>query len=245
LSPPYQPGFDVDNFESTGHDRQWRADLGLLAAAGVSRTRYPVGWHRIERAPGRYDWRETDASLGWARCPSSGRCQTACLLIDCGGVRRPRSGADRRGRADPTTNPYGASSWPLTLPITAAAAVHRIGAVSLRYFSVAGAEDGRGERHDPETHLIPLALEATTEPGHVVYNLGNGTGLSVRDVIDTARRVTGIDIRAEEVDRRAGDPAVLVASSKRIRSELGWEPQKPDLAAMISDAWEFARSRPS
>jgi beta-glucosidase/6-phospho-beta-glucosidase/beta-galactosidase len=61
----YQPAFDVDNFESTGHDRQWRADLGSLVTAGVRRTRYPVRWHRLEDAPGRYDWKETDTVLGW------------------------------------------------------------------------------------------------------------------------------------------------------------------------------------
>lgn len=61
----YQPAFDVDNLESTGHDRRWRADLGLLVAAGVRRTRYPVPWHRIEQTPGRYDWRRTDAAVEW------------------------------------------------------------------------------------------------------------------------------------------------------------------------------------
>ncbi|HUQ62277.1 MAG TPA: UDP-glucose 4-epimerase GalE [Acidimicrobiales bacterium] len=183
------------------------------------------------------------------------------------------------------TNPYGASKLAVDHAIGFAAAVHGLGAVSLRYFNVAGASGGRGERHNPETHLIPLvleaaagtrpavrvfgtdyptpdgtairdyihiedlarahvlALDATTETGHLVYNLGNGTGFSVREVIDTARRVTGIDIPTDEVGRRAGDPAVLVASSKRIRSELGWEPAKPDLATMVADAWGFARSR--
>jgi UDP-glucose 4-epimerase len=85
-----------------------------------------------------------------------------------------------------------------------------------------------------------LALDAVGEPGHRVYNLGNGEGFSVRQVIDAARAVTGRDIPAVEAGRRTGDPAVLVASSERIRAELGWVPEKPDLATMVADAWAFA-----
>jgi UDP-glucose 4-epimerase len=89
-----------------------------------------------------------------------------------------------------------------------------------------------------------LALEAA-EPGeHRVYNLGNGAGFSVREVIEAARRVTGRPIEAIESPRRPGDPAVLVASSDRIRRELGWKPEKPELEAMISDAWEWMQSHP-
>ncbi len=89
-----------------------------------------------------------------------------------------------------------------------------------------------------------LALEAA-EPGeHRVYNLGNGAGFSVREVIEAARRVTGRPIEAIESPRRRGDPAVLVASSDRIRRELGWKPEKPELEAMISDAWEWMQSHP-
>ena len=89
-----------------------------------------------------------------------------------------------------------------------------------------------------------LALEAA-EPGeHRVYNLGNGAGFSVREVIEAARSVTGRPIEAIESPRRPGDPAVLVASSEKIRRELGWKPEKPELEAMISDAWEWMRSHP-
>jgi UDP-glucose 4-epimerase len=89
-----------------------------------------------------------------------------------------------------------------------------------------------------------LALEAAETGEHRVYNLGNGTGFSVREVIDAARRVTGCPIEAVEAPRRSGDPPVLVASSDRIRSELGWKPEKPELEAMISDAWEWMQSYP-
>ncbi|HEX5848102.1 MAG TPA: UDP-glucose 4-epimerase GalE [Rubrobacter sp.] len=89
-----------------------------------------------------------------------------------------------------------------------------------------------------------LALEAA-EPGeHRVYNLGNGSGFSVREVVEAARRVTGRDIDAVEAPRREGDPPALVAASDRIRSDLGWEPEKPGLDDMISDAWAWMQDHP-
>jgi len=181
------------------------------------------------------------------------------------------------------TNPYGMSKLACDHAIAAACAAYVMGGVSLRYFNVAGARGPHGERHYPETHLIPLvlqaaagarpsvsvfgtdyptpdgtavrdyihvedlgrahllALEATAEPGHRVYNLGNGEGFSVREVIDAARAVTGADIATVEADRRPGDPAVLVASSQRIQDELGWAPAH-DLHAMVADAWAFLRA---
>jgi UDP-glucose 4-epimerase len=152
---------------------------------------------------------------------------------------------------------------------------------SLRYFNAAGSDGYSGELHRPETHLIPLVLQAaagarqsiaifgtdySTPDGtcvrdyihvsdlaqaHVlalralensdglIYNLGNGRGFSVREVIDTAHRVTGLSIPVVEAARRPGDPAVLVASSKKIRDELGWTPQHPDLESIIASAWQW------
>jgi UDP-glucose 4-epimerase len=183
------------------------------------------------------------------------------------------------------TNPYGASKLAVDQALRFEAAASGLGAVSLRYFNVAGAYGRHGERHDPETHLIPLvlraaagesdgvmifgtdyptpdgtairdyihvedlaaahilALDATRRAGHEVFNLGNGAGFSVREVVDAARAATGREIPTVESPRRAGDPAVLVASSEKIRRELGWVPRKPQLAAMIADAWEFAGRR--
>jgi UDP-glucose 4-epimerase len=179
------------------------------------------------------------------------------------------------------TNPYGATKLAVDQAIRFECAATALGAVSLRYFNVAGASGVLGERHDPETHLIPLvlqaaaghrpcaklfgtdyptpdgtavrdyihvddlarahllALERANDGTHTVYNLGNGIGFSVREVIDAARRVTGLDVTVDEVCRRAGDPAVLVASSARIHAELGWTPEKPELDVMIKDAWDF------
>jgi UDP-glucose 4-epimerase len=89
-----------------------------------------------------------------------------------------------------------------------------------------------------------LALEAAGPGEHHVYNLGNGAGFSVREVVEAARRVTGKSIDAVEAPRRAGDPPVLVASSERIQADLGWMPEKPDLETMISDAWVWMQEHP-
>ena len=183
------------------------------------------------------------------------------------------------------TNPYGASKLAVDWAIGAEAAATGLGAVSLRYFNVAGASGRQGELHDPETHLIPnvllaalgereavsvfgtdyptpdgtavrdyihvddlarahlLALTATDEAGHRLFNLGNGAGFSVREVVEAARRVTGAGIPVVECPRRAGYPAVLVASSERIRRELGWTPEKPAIEDMVGDAWAWMRER--
>ncbi len=88
-----------------------------------------------------------------------------------------------------------------------------------------------------------LALHAL-EHGSRVYNLGNGQGFSVKQVIDTAREITGHPIPARVGPRRAGDPATLVAGSQRIRDELGWQPQFPDLRDIVASAWRWHRSHP-
>ncbi|MDQ1026872.1 UDP-glucose 4-epimerase [Streptomyces umbrinus] len=182
------------------------------------------------------------------------------------------------------TNPYGASKLAVDHMITGEAAAHGLAAVSLRYFNVAGAYGASGERHDPESHLIPLVLQvaqgrreaisvygddyptpdgtcirdyihvadlaeahllavAAAQPGeHLICNLGNGNGFSVREVIETVRQVTGHPIPEVAAPRRAGDPAVLVASAAAARERLGWNPSRADLAGIVADAWEFAQN---
>ncbi|MEV3870871.1 UDP-glucose 4-epimerase GalE [Streptomyces sp. NPDC049906] len=191
---------------------------------------------------------------------------------------------------DPTapTSPYGATKLAVDHMIAGEAAAHGLAAASLRYFNVAGAHrapDGtlHGERHDPESHLIPLvlrvaagegdavrvhgddyptpdgtcvrdylhvtdlaeahllALDAVAPGEHLVCNLGNGTGFSVREVIETVRAVTGRPVPEEPGPRRPGDPAVLVASAATARERLGWRPARTDLADIVADAWAFAR----
>ncbi|MGH3793217.1 MAG: UDP-glucose 4-epimerase GalE, partial [Pseudonocardiaceae bacterium] len=83
-------------------------------------------------------------------------------------------------------------------------------------------------------------LEQAVPGEHRIYNLGNGTGFSVRQVVETCRQVTGRPIPAQSAARRPGDPAVLVASSDRARCELGWKAERADLTVIVADAWKFA-----
>jgi UDP-glucose 4-epimerase len=89
-----------------------------------------------------------------------------------------------------------------------------------------------------------LALEKLDTLSGNAYNLGNGEGYSVSEVIDAAKKVTGIDIPVEIKARRAGDPAVLVASSKRAKTELGWNPEYPDLDSIVESAWKWMSRHP-
>ncbi|MFM9371656.1 UDP-glucose 4-epimerase GalE [Streptomyces sp. Da 82-17] len=184
------------------------------------------------------------------------------------------------------TNPYGASKLAVDHMISGECAAHGLAAVSLRYFNVAGAYGEFGERHDPESHLIPLvlqvaqgrreaisvfgddyptpdgtcvrdyihvadlaeahllALDAATFGEHLICNLGNGNGFSVREVVETVREVTGHPIPEVMAPRRGGDPAVLVASADAAREKLGWNPSRADLAGIVADAWAFAQRSP-
>jgi UDP-glucose 4-epimerase len=183
------------------------------------------------------------------------------------------------------TNPYGESKLLVEQMLRWFNQIHGLRYASLRYFNVAGAIEGYGEAHEPESHLIPLILDVAlgrrekikifgqdypTEDGtcvrdyiHVrdlaeahllalgaletqsklIYNIGNGQGFTVREVIDSVRRVTGRPIAVEECPRREGDPAVLVASSEKIKRELGWQPKFADLDSIIASAWEWHQKR--
>ena len=89
-----------------------------------------------------------------------------------------------------------------------------------------------------------LALEAIENSSPLIYNLGNGQGFSVRQVVEVARKVTGHPIPVIESPRRAGDPAVLIASSEKIRRDLGWQPRFPDLKTIVESAWQWHRTQP-
>jgi UDP-glucose 4-epimerase len=186
---------------------------------------------------------------------------------------------------DPT-NVYGHTKLVIEQALDWYRQIHGLHYGALRYFNACGALPGRGEAHQPESHLIPrvlsvplgklesinvngtdyptpdgtcirdyihiadlvsahmLALDALGERDRLVYNLGSGSGYSVREVIETAREVTGRPIPATESPRRPGDPARLVASSEKVRSELGWKPQHPDLKDILESAWEWHRTHP-
>jgi UDP-glucose 4-epimerase len=181
------------------------------------------------------------------------------------------------------TNPYGMSKLTVDTMLGTECAAHGLAAVSLRYFNVAGARDSFGERHDPETHLIPNLLKVATgevehakifgsdyptrdgtavrdyihvvdladahvraldamESGvHKIYNLGSGTGYTVREVLEAVRTATGHPIPAVDVERRAGDPPSLIASNALAAAELGWKPAR-GIEQMAADAWAFAQS---
>lgn len=183
------------------------------------------------------------------------------------------------------TNAYGESKLLVEHMLTWIHRIHGLRYASLRYFNVAGAVAGRGEAHEPESHLIPLildvalgrrpnikiygkdyptpdgtcirdyvhvgdladahilAFEALATRPRLIYNIGNGKGFSVREVVESVRRVTGNPIPVVEEPRRPGDAAVLVASSKKIIDELGWKPQHTTLDDIVSSAWIWHQQR--
>lgn len=183
-------------------------------------------------------------------------------------------------------NPYGRTKWMIEMILEDYARAYGLKYAILRYFNAAGADpEGEiGEWHDPETHLIPLALDGAlgTRPNvrifgtdydthdgtcvrdyihvfdlaeaHVLalrrlldgsasdsFNLGNGRGFSVREVIETARRITGRTIPVIEGPRREGDPPMLVGSSEKAKRVLGWSPRYPDLEVILETAWKWHR----
>jgi UDP-arabinose 4-epimerase len=185
-------------------------------------------------------------------------------------------------------NPYGFTKFVCERMMDDFGHAHGIKSARLRYFNAAGADPTAeiGEHHDPETHLIPLVLDAASgrKPDVTVFgtnyptsdgtavrdyvhvsdlarahvlalqhlldngdsiavNLGTGHGASVRQVVDTARRITGLEIVARDASRRAGDPPVLVADPRKASELLGWAPQRSDLAAIITDAWRWHSKR--
>ncbi|MCU1291074.1 MAG: UDP-glucose 4-epimerase [Acidobacteria bacterium] len=182
------------------------------------------------------------------------------------------------------TNPYGETKLAFEHALRWYENAYGLHYASLRYFNAAGASEKCGELHDPETHLIPLVLQAAigkrshveiygedypTRDGtcvrdyiHVIdlarahilalkildeksaiYNLGcGGAGYTVREVIDVATEVTGLEIPVRVADRRAGDPAVLIAGSDKIKNDLGWNPEFQDLRLIIESAWKWLRN---
>jgi len=184
-------------------------------------------------------------------------------------------------------NPYGWSKLFVERLLESFDRAHGLRFVALRYFNAAGATARSGEHHEPETHLIPLALRAAAGRGpklkvfgrdydtpdgtairdyvHVgdlaeahllalahlrrggdsqLLNLGTGTGYSVLEVIEAAKRVTGRDVPVESAERREGDPPRLVADASRARAVLGWTPQQAALDAIVRSAWDWMQAHP-
>jgi UDP-glucose-4-epimerase GalE len=210
------------------------------------------------------------------------------LSSTCAVYGPPQSLPIREDHRMTPINPYGASKLMAERIVADCAGAHHLRAITLRYFNAAGADPQGdiGEVHEPETHLIPIVLEAAaglrshvtingtdypTSDGtcvrdfvhvsdlaqaHVLairrllqgapsasYNLGNGKGHSIREVIDMAENVTGRRIPAIAAPRRNGDPAVLVADPSRAMRELDWHPERSSLALQIADAWRWQQRR--
>ena len=187
------------------------------------------------------------------------------------------------------TNVYGKTKLMMEQIMEDYAKVYDFNYIALRYFNACGAdEDGDiGEDHSPESHLIPLVLQAclglrdgikifgsdynTTDgscvrdyihvtdlaKAHILalealyngatsgaYNLGNGTGFSVKEIISAAEAVTGINIKKELADRRSGDPASLIAGADKIRQELKWQPEYTNIKDIIESAWKWHKNNP-
>ncbi|MBY0579676.1 MAG: UDP-glucose 4-epimerase GalE [Burkholderiales bacterium] len=194
---------------------------------------------------------------------------------------------DERHRVAPI-NPYGASKAIVEQVLRDYDHAYGLKSICLRYFNACGADpDGElGERHHPETHLIPLALQAASGRGkdlrlfgrdydtpdgtcirdyiHIAdlcqahllalehlkksdtsaaFNLGNGTGFSVAEVISAVERVTGVKLRVVESARRNGDPARLVADAVLAKNTLGWKPQYAELDLIIAHAWAWEQKQ--
>ena len=197
--------------------------------------------------------------------------------------------------AHPTApvNPYGSTKLAIERMLAECSAAYGLRAASLRYFNAAGADPaaGLGERHDPETHLIPLVLKAAAKKSsvsvfgndwptrdgtcvrdyiHVAdlcdahvraldwlsaggleggvrcdsFNLGNGDGATVLEVIEAARRVTGREIKINKAQRRLGDPPSLIADASKARRILGWQPARADIEGIVRDAWGWESRKP-
>lgn len=187
---------------------------------------------------------------------------------------------------DPTipTNPYGETKLTIEKMLKWSHEAYGLNSICLRYFNAAGADpEGRiGEDHAPESHLIPIVLEAAlgqrdgvkifgndypttdgtcirdyihvldlaqahylavqkliNDGGCDIFNLGNGQGFSVKEVIETCRKVTQKEIKADIAPRREGDPAQLIASSERAKNNLGWQPKYNQLEIMVQHAWNW------
>ncbi len=185
------------------------------------------------------------------------------------------------------TNPYGETKLASEHAMRWYTEAYGLRYASLRYFNAAGATENFGEDHDPESHLIPIALQAAAgqrahvevygddyptpdgtcvrdyihvidlarahilalsvlDEGSRIYNLGcGGDGYSVKQVLETAREVTGKEIAARVGPRRAGDPATLIAASDKIKRELGWKPEFQDLRVIIESAWRWMQKHPN
>ena len=239
--------------------------------------------------PGKYYRNNVAGSLNLLEAMRDWNVRQLVFSSTCATYGIPHTSPISEDHPQQPVNPYGASKQMIERIMRDFGLAHGLRSIALRYFNAAGADPSAeiGEAHDPETHLVPLALDAAAgvrpdvtifgdqyptrdgtcirdyihvsdlaqahllavqalEHGHAgtVYNLGNGRGFSVKEVVDTARAITGQAIAVRIGPARAGDPASLVGDSARIRKELGWHPDFPELAAIVESAWRWHQRAP-
>ena len=237
--------------------------------------------------PERYFRNNVTSSLNLLECCAANRVSRFVFSSTAAVFGDPQTPLIVESSPKAPLNPYGESKLQVEAMLRWFQQIHGVRYAVLRYFNVAGAWDGHGEHHDPESHLIPIVLQVAagkrasvsvfgkdypTPDGTCVrdyvhiydlamahllvmdalkdrealaYNLGNGNGFSVREVIEAARKMTGHPIPTVEASRRPGDPPVLVASSEKIGKELGWKPKYATLESIIETAWEWHRAHPN
>jgi len=299
-------GHDVWVYDSLaeGHRRAVPAERLIVGdLAEVARLDQALVQHRIEavvhfaaytyvgqsvRDPGKYYQNNLVNTLNLMECMRKQRIWRLVFSSTAATYGVPQKQPITEEELQQPINPYGNSKLAVERALADYAKAYTWGYAALRYFNAAGAsaDASIGEDHDPETHLIPLAIKAVLgqipaievfgtdyptpdgtcirdyihvddlgeahllalerlEPGTGIrYNLGIGRGYSVREVIETVANVTGKPVPLKEGPRRAGDPPVLVASSERIRRELGWRPRYHELRSIVETAWHWHQSHP-
>ena len=301
-------GYDVVVFDnlSTGHaeflrfgrhavgDLSDQAALDAFFAANAIRTvmHFAACAYVGESVtdPAKYYRNNVANTLNLLDCCRKYRVANVIFSSTCTTYGVPTSLPITEDHAQQPINPYGRTKLAIEWALEDYSAAYGFRVCSLRYFNAAGAapaslQAGIGEKHDPETHLIPLVLKAACDSGkdirvfgtdydtkdgtcirdyihicdladaHILamqyleaggrwtaFNLGNGQGYSVQEVIDCARRVTGLPVKAVAAARRPGDPAILIGDAARAVSELGWKPKFAGLDDIVQSAWDWERA---
>ncbi|MDB5643334.1 MAG: galE [Hyphomicrobiales bacterium] len=239
--------------------------------------------------PAKYYRNNTVGSLSLLEAMRAGGVRDIVFSSTCATYGMPDALPISESQQQRPINPYGASKLMVERMLVDFAPAYGMRFSALRYFNAAGADpDGEiGEDHNPETHLIPLVLDAASgrrenitvfgtdydtpdgtcirdyihvadlAQAHVLalktlreggasdfYNLGNGQGFSVREVIAAVERATGLKVPVKESGRREGDPAALVADARKARDTLGWRPQHADIDDIVRTAWAWHQKQP-
>jgi UDP-glucose 4-epimerase len=288
---------------STGHADAVRGARFVRGELSGSSTLESLQKHRIEAVihfaaaslvgesvadPLKYYTRNVGGTLALVRAMREAGVAKIVFSSTAAVYGEPQRSPIDEGHPTAPVNPYGSSKLAIERMLAECCAAYGLRAASLRYFNAAGADpQGElGERHDPETHLIPLVLRAgaqgkpvsvfgddwPTRDGTCVrdyvhvsdlcdahvralewlsadgrydcFNLGNGDGATVLEVIEAARRVTGRKITIHHAPRRQGDPATLVADAAKARRVLGWRPQRAAIETIVADAWRWEQRKP-